>query len=158
MLFVAIGANAQTPKFTATVSKTTVALNSKFKVEFKLENAKGSNFEAPEFKDFEIVGGPSTSSSMSVINGVVTQSISYVYYLKPKEVGDFTVKAAKVSVDGKDLKTDKVRIKVVEESDEQENEKEDMQSNDPFKDFFYRQMPTPQQQKPQKKPRKTYQI
>jgi hypothetical protein len=149
---------AQEAKFTATVSKETVALNSKFKLEFKLENAQGTNFQAPDFDDFIVVGGPSTSSSMSIINGEVTQSISYVYYLKPKETGSFTVKAAKIKAGNKDLKTEKLSIKVVEGGDA-EMEDENTELRDPFNGFFQQRIPSPQpkQETPRKK-RKAYQI
>jgi BatD DUF11 like domain len=150
---------AQDAKFTATVSKSTVALNSKFKLEFKLENAQGSSFEAPNFEDFEVVGGPSSSSAMSIVNGTVTQSISYVYYLKPKETGSFRVKSAKIKVNGKKIETDDVEIKVVAEGEQESEdaEEKELQQADPWDGFFQRQMPQQPKEKPKKK-RKSYQI
>jgi hypothetical protein len=150
---------AQDAIFTATVTKTTVALNSKFKVEFKLENGQGSGFQAPEFEDFTVVAGPSTSSSMSIVNGVVTQNFSYVYYLKPKEIGDFVIKTAKIKVKDKTLETDNVSIKVVEEGEQESEDAEaqQFQQMDPFQGFFQRRMPQ-QAQEPPKKKRRSYQL
>ncbi len=152
-----LSALAQDATFTATVSKTTVALSSKFKVEFKLENGQGSGFQAPDFEDFSVVAGPSTSSSMSIVNGVVTQSFSYVYYLKPKEIGDFVIKTAKIKVKDKTLETDNVSIKVVEEGEpeSEDAEAQQLQQIDPFQGFFQRKMP-PQAQETTKKKRKSY--
>ncbi len=153
-----MSALAQEAKFTATVSKSTVALDSKFKVEFKLENAQGSNFQAPDFENFTLLGGPSTSSAMSIVNGEVTQSISYVYYLKPKEKGSFTLDAATIKAGGKALTTEAVTIQVVEETEEGAEE-EIPQQADPFSHFFQRRMPTPQpKQEAPRKQRKTYKI
>jgi hypothetical protein len=150
---------AQDAKFTATVSKTTVALHSKFKVEFKLENGQGSAFQAPEFEDFTVIAGPSTSSSMSIVNGTVSQSFSYVYYLKAKEIGDFLIKTAKIKVNGKTLETDNVSIKVVEEGEpeSEDAEEQQLQQSDPFQSFFQRRIPKQQQEAPKKK-RKSYQL
>ena len=151
---------AQDAKFTATVSKTTVALNSKFKLEFKLENAQGSAFEAPNLEDFEVVGGPSTNSSMSIVNGTVNQSFSYVYYLKPKETGDFTVKSAKIKVAGKDLKTDKLTIKVVGEGEQESEdlEERELQRADPFGGLYQQRIPKQQTPEVIKKKRKSYSL
>ena len=155
-LFFSTGVLAQEVKFTATVSRSTVALNSKFKVEFKLENAQGGQFKAPDFEDFELVGGPSTNSSMSIVNGEVTQSISYVYYLRPKELGEFRVKPASVKVNGKEVKTEELDIKVVEEVS---GEEEEIQQMDPFGNMFpyHFQQPQPKKEAPKKK-RKNYSI
>jgi len=158
-LFISTAVLAQEIKFTATVSRSTVALNSKFKVEFKLENAQGGNFKAPDFEDFELVGGPSTNSSMSIVNGDITQSISYVYYLKPKELGEFRVKPASVKVNGKEVKTEELDIKVVEDTEGGLEEEEQIKQMDPFGNMFPFQYQAPQQKKETpKKKRKNYSI
>ena len=151
---------AQDVKFTATVSKSTVALNSKFKIEFKLENAQGSAFEAPRFEDFEVVGGPSSSSAMRIINGTITQSISYVYYLKPKETGNFSVKSATIKVNGNKIETKDVEIKVVAESEQESEdaEEKELQQADPFSGFFQRRTPQQNLQEKPKKKRNSYQL
>ena len=156
-LLLGTAVQAQEVKFTATVSRSTVALNSKFKVEFKLENAQGGHFKAPDFEDFELVGGPSTNSSMSIVNGEVTQSISYVYYLRPKELGEFRVKPASVKINGMEVKTQELDIKVVEELSGEEEEQ--IQQLDPFGNMFPHrfQQPQPQREVPKKK-RKNYSI
>ncbi|HOK60320.1 BatD family protein, partial [Tenuifilum sp.] len=57
-----------------------VEVGEQFSLSFTL-NAKPSEFKAPSIVDFDILAGPSTSSSTSieVINGKVTQSQSYTY-------------------------------------------------------------------------------
>jgi hypothetical protein len=159
ILFTTLGLRvaAQDVKFTAILSKSTVALDSKFKVEFKLENAQGTQFQAPEFEDFEVVAGPSTSSSMSIINGEVTQSIAYVYYLRPKEVGTFTLDAASITVKGEELKTKKMKVKVVEKNEVSEEQEEEI-TNDPFANFFRTPPSQPKKVEKPKRKRNNYQL
>lgn len=155
--FIGLRMAAQDAKFTAILSKSTVALDNKFKVEFKLENAQGTQFKAPEFEDFEVVSGPSTSSSMTIINGEMTQSIAYVYYLRPKEIGTFTVDAASIKVKGEEIRTKEVKVKVVEKGEAIEEEEEEIQ-NDPFANFFRPQPTQPKKVEKPKKKRNSYQL
>jgi BatD DUF11 like domain len=157
--------SAQEAKFIAKVSKTMGHLDTKFKIEFSLENANGSQFTPPNFEDFTIVGGPSTSSNMSIINGTVTQSLSYIYLIKPKKIGNLTVPPATIKVNGEVLKTEKLKIKVEKSNTEdeeeaaiKENERQspspNADNNDFFEQFFGRQ-PVPKKEEAKKK-RKTY--
>lgn len=159
ILFLLVGLRiaAQDAKFTAILSKSTVALDSKFKVEFKLENAQGAQFKAPEFEDFDVISGPSTSSSMTIINGEMTQSIAYVYYLRPKEVGTFTLDAASIKVKGEEFKTKEVKVKVVEKGEAIEEEEEEI-VNDPFANFFNAHPTKPKKAEKPKKKRNNYQL
>ncbi|MDG2450847.1 MAG: BatD family protein [Saprospiraceae bacterium] len=88
-----------------------------FQVTFKLDGAKGNTFQPPSFNDFRIVGGPSSSSSMSIINGRTTQSMSYTYALMPKTSGNFNIGSASIKVGGKTLRTDPLNIKVIKSSE-----------------------------------------
>src|SRR4030095_618705 len=48
--------------------------NQNLNLTFTLESANGSNLRLPPMSDFSLLGGPSTSTSMQIINGSVTQS------------------------------------------------------------------------------------
>lgn len=76
--------------FEIQVSTDTILLGNFFEVRFLVQNAKGS-FDPPAFEDFEVVGGPNQSSSMSIVNGVSSQSSSYSYFLKPKSTGVLSI-------------------------------------------------------------------
>ena len=73
----------------------------------------------PQFTDFSLVGGPSTSSSSSIqiINGQTTQSTSftYSYVLQAKAEGTFTIPAATASINGKSYTCNTVTINVVKQ-------------------------------------------
>lgn len=105
------------PQFSVTVSNSSVLLGNYIEVTFTLKNSGGSKFEAPQFEGFDIVGGPNQSSSFSMMNGVTTQSISYTYYIKPKDIGNLYVEPAFIDADGKTLETQPIEILVLENPD-----------------------------------------
>jgi len=67
-----------------------------------------------------VLSGPSTSSSssISIINGNVSKSVSttYTYILKAEKEGDYTIGEATVEVEGKVYKSNSLTIKVVKGS------------------------------------------
>lgn len=90
-----------------------VVLNGYFDISFTLKNANGTNFSPPDFKDFVVLAGPNTSTSMQFINGQVSKEMSVSFTLQPKKVGQFTIGSATISVNGKRLSTQPLRIRVV---------------------------------------------
>lgn len=151
--------NAQDVKFTVEVSTDSILMGNYFQVTFKMENGAFNNFSAPDFQDFSIVGGPNQSSSMSIINGVSSQSMSYSYYLEPKEEGQFFIEPASVEIEGTILETEPLEIKVVPNPDgiiQTPNRRE----NRIFDSFFeFPSFPKGEQKKTKpKKKRKTVKI
>lgn len=104
-------------RFTVEVSTDSILFGNYFKVTFSLENAKGGEFSAPDFSEFHVVSGPNRASSMSIINGEVTQSISYSYYLEPKDIGNFYIAPASIQLEDRMLETQAVQIMVVPNPD-----------------------------------------
>lgn len=96
-----------------------VEVGEQFSLSFTL-NAKPSEFKAPSISDFEILAGPSTSSSTSieVINGKVTQSQSYTYtyILAASKEGKFTIEPAEAVVGKERIRSNSVVIEVVKTS------------------------------------------
>jgi hypothetical protein len=93
-----------------------VEVGEQFEIQFVVNN-KPSNFIVPDIKDFQLLGGPSTStsSSMSWINGKVTQSmaITYSYYYQSSKPGKYLIGAAEATVNGKKYKSNPINIEVV---------------------------------------------
>lgn len=88
--------------------------------EFQLNisvNAKPSAFSAPNLSDFNILMGPSVSSSSSVqiINGKMSQSSEYTYsfILQPKKSGKINVGPAEFTIGGKKYSSNSLTIEVV---------------------------------------------
>ena len=69
----------------------TVEVGGKFRVQFTVNTQNVSHFSAPDFKGFEVIYGPATSSqsSFQMINGRTSQSSSiiYTYVLMAESVG-----------------------------------------------------------------------
>ncbi len=103
---------AQDGTFTATVNKKRMSVNSTFQLTYTLENADGKNFKAPAFTDFSVLSGPNQSTSMQIINGSVSRSVSYSYYLKPNKEGALTIPPATVVVGGKTLSSNSITVEV----------------------------------------------
>ncbi len=95
-----------------------VAVGEPFGVEFSL-NAKPRDFEAPSFEGFDVLAGPSTSTSSSVqfINGKMSQSVNHTmsFVLVANTEGEFVIGEASVKADGKTYKTSAVTVKVIKE-------------------------------------------
>ena len=146
-------------RFSAEVAKTTVGVGKKLKVVFSLENAKGSQFEAPDFVGLEVVSGPNVSSNVSIINGEVSQSTQYTYYLVAQKQGKYEVPSAGIKVGKQVLRTEAIPITVTASDDtvDEEDESTMLRSRDPFSDFFGRgqQAEPTRPQEPIKKKRAT---
>lgn len=98
-------------EFEAKVSKTTLGLNERLRVDFTM-NQDGDNFTPPQFDGFRVVGGPSQMLSQSWVNGRSTFNKSYSYFLQPLQKGVAVIKQASVEVNGKIYKTTPVRVTV----------------------------------------------
>ncbi len=104
-------------KLTATTSKTKMGIHQRVRIEYNINKQGADNFALPEFKNFEVVGGPSTSVSQSWINGKSTYSQGYTYILKPTKIGTFTLPPGTIEYNGKTLSSNTVVIDVVSEDE-----------------------------------------
>ncbi len=151
---------AQDAEFSVTVSADSILIGNYFQVTFSIENGDAKNFEPPSFQGFAIVGGPNQSSSFSMMNGTTTQSLSYSYYLAPKEEGQFFIEPANVEIGGKIFETEPLEIKVAPNPEGIiQNPQRQQRSFDSFFDFPapFNKEEKKKKTKPKKK-RKTYRI
>lgn len=103
--------------FTATVSPTVIGKNETAELKLMIENAsKPESILTPALNNFIIVSGPSQQSGMVTINGRTTNYVGYVYIIRPKAKGTFTIPSTTAKADGNILKSNPVKIKVVEEA------------------------------------------
>jgi len=95
----------------------TVEVGDKFRVQFTVNTQGASHFTAPDFKGFEVIYGPSTSSQSSIqfVNGRTTQSssITYTFVVLCSVAGTYTINPASVTVDGSVIKSNPVKVKVL---------------------------------------------
>ena len=80
-------------------------------------NKEGRDLRLPDLKGFEVLFGPSvsTSFSQSTINGKTTSesSVTYTYILTAEKEGTYTLAPASISVDGSNYKSNSLTIKVL---------------------------------------------
>lgn len=101
------------------ICKKQVVVGEQFQVSYEL-NGDGTNFEAPNFNNFEIVGGPfsSSSSSVQIVNGSVTRTNTHTYsfYLRAIKEGKYTIPAATITVNKQKVKSTTADIEVVKDN------------------------------------------
>ncbi|BEG61256.1 BatD family protein [Coprobacter fastidiosus] len=95
-----------------------VEVGKTFKAVFVLKNAQGENFNLPIVKNCELVYGPEVSRNggFSFWGRTPIETV-YTLILKAKKTGKVKFPSASVDVNGNVLKTKKVKIKILPESE-----------------------------------------
>jgi len=87
-----------------------------FRLSYML-NQEGKDLRLPDLPDFDVLFGPSTSTSFSqrTINGKTTseRSVTYTYILVPKKTGTFTIAPASITVDGANYQSNSLQVEVL---------------------------------------------
>ena len=104
---------AQGVSFEAKVSKRSLGLNERLRVDF-IMNENGDNFTPPNFSGFRIFSGPNQSISNSWINGKRSFSKTYTYFLTPTRKGALSITQATIKIKGETYKTSPINITVTE--------------------------------------------
>ncbi len=114
-LLLIVPAILKAQSFEASADNNTVGLNDRFQVTFTFEGNdinSVSNFNPPNFDGFMVLSGPNQSTSMQIINGAVSASIAYSFYLQPKNTGRITIGSATVRYKGTTYKSNLLTIQV----------------------------------------------
>ena len=94
-----------------------VVMGETFRLSYTINTHGARGFRVGDMVDFDILSGPNQSSSLStsIINGVRTSSktITYTCILRPKREGTFTIPAATVTADGKQMTSKELMVKVL---------------------------------------------
>lgn len=98
-------------QFEAKVSKTTLGLNERLRIDFVM-NIDGDNFNEPSFDGFRVIAGPSQQVSQSWVNGRSSFEKIYSYYLLPSQKGTLTIRQATIEYNGQLYKTSPIKINV----------------------------------------------
>lgn len=122
-------------RFYASAPKS-VPQNANFQLSFTIENGNGTNLKPPAIPDFQILGGPNTSTSMQWVNGNVTQSVTYNYILRPKNQGTFKIAKATIQVSGVTMESNELAIQVTAPVAQQQTQRQ-RNPFDPFDDPFF---------------------
>lgn len=124
LMAVAICASAAAPSAAMTVQlsadRTRVGVGDVFSVTVAITIDDGSTAPDPDLtmpKSFDVVGTrSSTSTSISIVNGAVSQTrtVNVVSTLRANEAGTFTVGPATVESGGKTVRSQAIRVEVVQ--------------------------------------------
>ncbi len=114
---------AQNEKFSATASETTVSVGDQFQVTFTFTGS-GKGFRAPDFANFSMVMGPNQSSSVQIVNGNFSQTLSFTYVLQAVKEGTFKIGGAEITGNSGKLISNTLSITVVKGSSQAQSGKQ----------------------------------
>jgi hypothetical protein len=117
MLMLTMTAAAQNGAFTAAVDRSSVGTGDRFEVKFTISGSDVNgikNFKAPNFAPFVVLTGPNQSTNMQFINGQMSGSVSYSYYLYARQTGKYSIGSASIEYKGSTLQTQPIQIEVVQ--------------------------------------------
>lgn len=152
IMFIAMySLQAQSDVTFKTICKKQVSVGEQFQVSYEL-NGDGKDFRTPNFTNFEVIGGPfsSTSSSVQIINGSVTKTNTqtYSFHLRAIKEGRFTMPQASITVDRKRITSEPCEINVVASSNGSSSLSgsgkisNNSQTNDNAKEIFMEAVPS----------------
>jgi BatD DUF11 like domain len=168
ILLLSDSALAQDAVLVSEVSHDTVGLDDVFSVTFSLVGGEARQPEVT-WGELQLVGGPSTSTQIQMINGSTTRKQTWTYQVKATKKGSLLVPAAKVKIGKVSVESNEILIYVV--PGKKIIHKQQQALIDPFgfpgfsfPDPFdaFPSFPTPSQPRaapqPQKPARKTYKL
>ncbi|MGZ3864366.1 MAG: BatD family protein [Bacteroidia bacterium] len=120
-------------KLTAQVSKNKVYVGEVFQISFTANGNMGG-FKQPNMPDFDIYSGPNQSTSVQIMNGNMTQTISYSFMIAARKDGKYTIAPASATVNNVKVESNPVTIEVMKGNPPQQQRQQ--QQNDPFAQFF----------------------
>lgn len=106
-------------KFELTADKTTVKQNERFQIYFTFEGGDGTNltgFRPPKFDKLKILSGPNQSSSIRMVNGKISSTITYSYIVIAQNTGKRKIESGSIQFKRKKYKTGTLTLNVLKSS------------------------------------------
>lgn len=104
------------PVMKVEISSDTILIGNYIQLKYTIENASG-NFEMPELEGLLLISGPNTSSSMSMVNGAVSQKASYTVFLQPVDIGNHQIGPAYIETESGVLESQPINITAIDNPD-----------------------------------------
>lgn len=96
-----------------------VAVGEIFRIEY-VANTKPKNFEGPQFEGIDVIAGPtlSTSKSVTIVNGNMTQDtqFTYTYVLQCNSEGEFKISGAQIEAGDKIYDAGALQVRALTEN------------------------------------------
>ncbi|SER09934.1 BatD family protein [Neolewinella agarilytica] len=99
--------------FSAELSKPRMLVNSTVEYSLVLRNAQGTDLQAPDFKNFIVLRGPSRSMGTTIINGVGSSHLTHTWLLQPKREGELSIGVATIRAAGRTYRANSKKIQVL---------------------------------------------
>ena len=115
-------------EFIASVNETTVADNERFQISYTFSGSSIndlSKFSPPSFENFMVLSGPNQSTSIQIINGAQSASLTYSFLIQPKSIGTFTIGSASIEQKETTYQSNPLKISVVKGKDKPQQQKDD---------------------------------
>lgn len=112
-----------------------IGLEEAVQITVKIQSPQGSRLAPPRLQldNLQIVSGPSQSTSIQVVNGVMSQSLSFSWLVQPQKLGRARIVSATIDAGGgQSLELSPATIQVVENPPPRPRRR----SNDPFDRLF----------------------
>jgi hypothetical protein len=140
-LFVLTQQNSFAQEFTASVDETTVSDNERFQLSFTFSGSSIndlSKFSPPSFENFVVLSGPNQSTSIQIINGAQSASLTYSFVIQAKSIGTFSIGSASIEQNGTTYKSDPLKITVVKGAakPQQKNDNSQISNDEIAKNLF----------------------
>jgi len=113
-LLIMVNVAAAQVQFTATASSTSVQVGENIEVTFTFTGAS-TGVPTPQPTDYtnlDLVGGPSTSTQTSIVNGQVSSQKSFTYYFRAKTPGKAVIGPVQANIRGRNYTTSPIQISV----------------------------------------------
>ena len=123
---------AQNVTFVATADRTTVGAGEQFEVSFSISASDvngAKNFKPPTLTPFTVLSGPNQSTNMQFVNGQMSGSVSFTYYLYTRQTGRFAIAAATIEYKGTTLKSQSLQIEVTQSKPQAQGKEPDNAQN-----------------------------
>lgn len=99
-------------EFSVELSADTILAGNVLNVTFTARNISGQ-FEGPDLNGLTVIGGPNTSTSMTMINGDVSQTATYSYSILCEDIGVITVLPGYLDAGDETFETDPISVLVL---------------------------------------------
>lgn len=132
LMVLSLTATAQNGTFVASVDRSSVGTGDRFEVSFTVSGSDVNgvkNFKAPNFSPFVVLSGPNQSTNMQFVNGQMSGSVTYTYYLYARQTGKYSIGAASVDYRGTTLQTQPIQIEVVQGKPQTQQKEADASQN-----------------------------
>lgn len=110
---------AQEIKFKA-AAPSRVAVGERFKLSFTI-NSNASGFTPPDLSEFNVFSGPNQSSSVQMVNGSFSQTMTFYFVLSCSKKGTFKIGPAYTRVGNGKIGSDEISIEVTDAANAQQS-------------------------------------